>query len=304
MVWIDTDMGFDDMLAILMVAQSDIPIAGISLVFGNAVLPQVTENAARAAQFFGWDFPFFEGANCAADGSVTTAEHVLGPTGIPTLGRALPVASPLEMSPALPALGAWLETNDEPKDILALGPLTNIAALVSARPDLVGKIQHLIWMGGGATTGNHTPWAEFNAVADPDAVATVLASSIELRMVDLDVCRQVLVAPDDITPLQAAGSDRALLLHDLYGGFVNIAISSNRPAMALYDPVTAAAIVDPTSISFAPVEISIELDEPAKRGRTIIKHTSDQSSTTAIGDQVDAERIKSMALNALLRAAA
>ena len=39
-VWIDTDMGFDDIAAILVVAQSEYEIDGISLVFGNAPLPR------------------------------------------------------------------------------------------------------------------------------------------------------------------------------------------------------------------------------------------------------------------------
>src|SRR5690348_16458183 len=56
-VWIDTDMGFDDIAAILVVAQSEFEIDGISLVFGNAPLPQVRRNAAGAATAFGWKFP-------------------------------------------------------------------------------------------------------------------------------------------------------------------------------------------------------------------------------------------------------
>ena len=54
-VWIDTDMGFDDLAAVLTVAQqSDWQIDGLSLVAGNAPLPVVIDNALRAARCFCW----------------------------------------------------------------------------------------------------------------------------------------------------------------------------------------------------------------------------------------------------------
>lgn len=303
-IWIDTDMGFDDILAIQMVAQSGLEIAGISLVFGNGVLPQICDNAFRAAAFFDWDSPFFKGAEAAINGSVITAEHVLGPTGIPTLGRPFPPASSQPLGSAVPALCAWLEASSEPRDILALGPLTNIATLITTRPDLVPKIRRLVWMGGGATTGNHTPAAEFNAFADPEAVAVIFESRIALRMIDLDVCRQVSVAPEEIVPLLAHGSDRALLLHELYGGFLNIAISRKRPAMALYDVVAAAAVIDPLLVSFVPVEVEVELSNTPDRGRTIVNRGPNANSNIQIGDKADAARIKELALELLLHAAA
>jgi len=46
LVWIDTDMGFDDILAVMMVAASSKPVAGVSLVFGNAPMDAVRANAA------------------------------------------------------------------------------------------------------------------------------------------------------------------------------------------------------------------------------------------------------------------
>ncbi len=52
-IWIDTDMGFDDIAAILVVAHSNLTIDGVSLVSGNAPLSHVRANAASAAAVFG-----------------------------------------------------------------------------------------------------------------------------------------------------------------------------------------------------------------------------------------------------------
>lgn len=189
-IWIDTDMGFDDIAAILTIGHAGFSIDGVSLVFGNAPLDQVRRNAAAARQVFDWRFPMSIGRERSVMGQIETAQRILGPTGLPTLGRSLPACDPEPGGDAFHALAHWLETTAGPRRILALGPLTNIAALVLARPDLARRIDDLTWMGGSAGAGNHTASAEFNAYADPEAVAIVLAHGLPLRMVDLDFCRK------------------------------------------------------------------------------------------------------------------
>ena len=105
-VWIDTDMGFDDIAAIFVVDHAGPAIDGVSLVFGVAALEQVERNAAGAAQAFGWRFPIHSGRARPVLARLETAERILGPTGI--LGATLPDASPFERSDAFAALCAWL----------------------------------------------------------------------------------------------------------------------------------------------------------------------------------------------------
>lgn len=302
MVWIDTDMGFDDIQAVLMVDHSRFDIAGVSLVFGNAPMAQVRRNAARAKACFGWNFPIYAGAHQSILGTVETPIHVLGPTGMPTRGRHLPEAPELDLGPALPALSEWLEGLDEPGRILALGPLTNIAILALARPDLIGKIGEITWMGGGATRGNHTPSAEFNAFADPEALAIVLANNLPLRVADLDLCRQVQVTPQDVEDLAAADTERAKLLSDLLGGFLDIALSRGRPTMSLYDPTAAAAFIAPNAFEFKPAFVTVELAGEQTRGRTIIDQRGTVEPNASWGMRADAERVRALALEALAEA--
>ena len=40
--------------------------------------------------------------------------------------------------------------------------MTNIGKVLSANPELAKNIDQIIFMGGGAGFGNHTPVAEFN----------------------------------------------------------------------------------------------------------------------------------------------
>ncbi|CAN7606407.1 nucleoside hydrolase [Ensifer adhaerens] len=304
-IWIDTDMGFDDIAAVLVVLHANETIDGISLVFGNTPLEQVKRNAASAAMAFGWSFPIHEGRALPVLGKLETAERILGQTGMPTVGLTLPAAPPLPTSDAFAALCRWLEEAEEPRRILALGPLTNLAALCLARPDLAAKITDLTWMGGGVTSGNHTASAEFNAFADPEALAIVLAHELTLRMVDLDLCRKVFAYPDDIAPIRATGGVNATLIADLLSGYVSIGTSRGRPGMAIYDPTAAVAFVNPGAISFRKARIDAELAGSLTRGRTVVEMRESHAAFNAeYATDVHAETARAQILGALMKEAA
>ncbi|MDE1157599.1 MAG: nucleoside hydrolase [Neorhizobium sp.] len=303
-IWIDTDMGFDDIAAIMVAAHAGLTIDGISLVFGNAPLQQVRRNAAGAASAFVWPFPIHAGRSLPVLGKLETATGILSDQGMPSAGRHLPEAEDAFQSDAFDALCAWLGNGDDATDgarrIMALGPLTNIAAVCLARPDLARKITELTWMGGGLTAGNHTTSAEFNALADPEALGIVLAHGIPLRMVELDLCRKVLCAPDDIVPIRAAGGRNAELLADLLAGFVAIATSRGRPAMALYDAVAAAAFIRPDLVRWQAARIDVEMAGTLTRGRTVVETRLGRGEFNAtFGADIDAETARTLILETL-----
>ncbi|MBP1849131.1 nucleoside hydrolase [Rhizobium halophytocola] len=300
-VWIDTDMGFDDIAAVLVVRQASLEIDGLCLVFGNTPLEQVRRNAAGAARAFGWAFPIHIGRAQPVMGALETAQAILGETGIPTTGLTVPQDRVLEGKPAFAALVHWLETAPAPRRILALGPLTNLAALVLARPDLATRIDDLTWMGGALTRGNHTASAEFNALADPEAVAIVLAHGVGLKMVDLDFCRKVQAGPEAVAPIRAAGGANAALLADMLAGFIDIAVSRGRPTMALYDPAAAAAFVRPDLVTFTDARIDMECGSALTRGRTVVETRETHGTfNAAFASDCDAGAIKDIVLSSLL----
>ncbi len=300
-IWIDTDMGFDDIAAIMVATAHGLQIDGISLVFGNAPLAQVRRNAAGAAVAFGWTFPIHTGRENPVLGRLETAQTILGDTGIPTIGAGLPDAAELPKSEAYDALRAWLAKGDGEKSVLALGPLTNIAAICLAGPDLAARITDLTWMGGGVTAGNHTASAEFNAFADPEALAIVIAHGLPLRMVDLDLCRKVTAALFDVAPIRVAGGKNAGLIADMLEGFINIATSRGRDAMALYDPCAAVALVAPDCIGWKKARIDVELHGTLTRGRTVVEARAAHASkfNAQFAETVDAARAKTIILDAL-----
>jgi purine nucleosidase len=303
-VWIDTDMGFDDIAAILVASHGREPVDGVSLVFGNAGLAQVERNACGASMAFGWSFPLFRGRSAPVLGRLETAESILGDHGMPSAGQRLPEAPVvLHTEDAFSALCGWLRSKHAdglPRRILALGPLTNLAALALARPDLAAELDDIVWMGGGVTTGNHTASAEFNALADPEALAIVLSHGLPLRMVDLDLCRKVLASPADVAPVRAAGGRNAGLIADLLAGFIDIAIQRGRPAMSLYDAVAAVAFIRDDLVTWRRARLDVELCGTHTRGRTVVETRAGRAPFNAdYAVDIDVEAARKIILDVL-----
>jgi len=72
--------------------------------------------------------------------------------------------------------------------VVAIGPLTNLAAMLASKPDLMRRVGKIVIMGGAVwKPGNVTPHAEFNFYRDPVAAAEVLSSGLPVTIVPLDV---------------------------------------------------------------------------------------------------------------------
>lgn len=306
-VWIDTDMGFDDLAAVLTVMQTPSwRLAGVSLVAGNAPLDVVIDNALRAAAYFEWDFPVHAGSARPIASELVTAQNILGEDGMASAGRSLPkMRAALASSDAVAALGDHLACAPEPATVLALGPLTNLALVLRKHPELAARIGRLMWMGGSAGSGNHTAAAEFNAAVDPEAINVVLEAGVPLHMVGLDACRQVRVHASDAEALRALGSDKAHVLADLLLGYVRIASPAGALPMSLYDPTAAAALVAPEGMRFRPAHVVAECKGEHTRGMTVVewrvpKRAQPNAQVASVADEPLLRRV---VLDALARAA-
>jgi inosine-uridine nucleoside N-ribohydrolase len=125
--------------------------------------------------------------------------------------------------------------------LVALGPLTNIAALLTKDPEARKQIKEIALMGGAIARG-YKPGSpaerEYNIAADPAAAQTVFASGVPILMVPLDATAMLQLGPDErhrlftgLTPLTNA----LTLLYHLW----------NRETPTLYDPMAVAMLVEP-----------------------------------------------------------
>ena len=83
------------------------------------------------------------------------------------------------------------------------GPLTNLAILLKAFPEVMANIEEIIFMGGAIGIGNTTPAAEWNMWCDPEAAHVVVHSGLRVVMVPLDATKHVPVTPDVLARLDS-----------------------------------------------------------------------------------------------------
>lgn len=274
-LWVDTDFGFDDLWALLVLRSYGTAIDGVSLVAGNATLDDVTRNALGARLAFGLDWPFYTGAATPLKRELETAERVLGPRGMQTRGRHLPDAPKETLPPCEQALVHWLHESDGPREMLALGPLTNLARLAMHAPDAFAKITRLVWMGGSAGRGNQTPHAEFNAHADADAIAVVAETGVPFAIVDLEACHKATYGETDIP------EGLPVPLGDLMGGYLDIALRRGRDWMPIYDPLAALAFTHPAALTFEPHTLVVDVGTSQSYGKTSLEPTGESNITLA-----------------------
>jgi inosine-uridine nucleoside N-ribohydrolase len=191
---IDTDMGVDDGLALL-VADRLLPrINAVSTVYGNVSLTTATRNALIFRELLGGvaRWPVFKGADRSSDDFRHDARAVHGEDGLggatssvePSLLNRVSVAHVDEIAHLVPP------ANGESTTIIGLGPATNIPRLVPR----VGreKVKEIVLMSGSFfDRGNINVIAEFNAYCDPAALRATLDLGIPVTLVPLDVCRKV-----------------------------------------------------------------------------------------------------------------
>ena len=190
-VIIDCDPGIDDAMALLAAFRApELDIKAITPVAGNVPLVHTAPNALKILALGGReDIPVYPGADRPLTGQAREASEVHGADGL--MGWPMP-----EPRSVLRDEKAWDVIWREAKalggelELIATGPLTNLAIALAKYPDLPKYIKKLTVMGGGACFGNATPAAEFNIYADPEAAEMVFRSGMPTALCGLDVCHR------------------------------------------------------------------------------------------------------------------
>ncbi len=205
-VILDCDPGHDDAFAILLAAGSPLAdLRAITTVGGNGTLAAVTQNALKVCTLAGIrDVPVSAGAAGPLHGELHTAADIHGESGLD--GPDLPDADvELDPRPAIELMADVLREADEPVMLVPTGPLTNVANLLTAAPDVRERIAGIVWMGGARGRGNRTPYAEFNAWVDPEAAEIVVASGVPFTLVGLQLTHQALATPEVVERIRGVG---------------------------------------------------------------------------------------------------
>jgi len=276
---LDTDPGIDDALALLIALNSpNLRIEAITSVVGNVSHAQAHSNVKRLLEFVGVeDVPVCGGAERPLFREYAGAEAVHGSSGLG--GARLP--EPRLRSREETAVEMILETADslgKALTLLAIGPLTNIAAALLVDPGLAEKVSELVIMGGafGVTPygwGNVTPVAEFNIWHDPEAAAIVFHSGIPITAIGLDTTThpQYRLTKTMFEEIKQAGSRTSRLVVGMVENLVE-----KYDGMSLHDPQALAYVLDPSRFETVDVRVDVETQGFLTRGMTVVERRPNQ----------------------------
>ncbi len=201
---IDCDPGIDDAECIMMVQGSgQFDIRGITAVHGNVPLSHTSNNALFLSKMYGIDCPVYLGAKEAIIQRLSRAEYVHGNNGLIGFDTTLPEGAEFSQGHAWDFIWEEAVKQNGELEILAIGPLTNLAIAVMKHPELPKLVKNLVIMGGAAGSGNFGVYSEYNIAQDPHACEIVLQAGFpKFTMVDLNACRSVWLNGEEIEKLR------------------------------------------------------------------------------------------------------
>jgi len=269
---LDCDPGHDDAVAILLALGSDrVDLLGVTTTFGNCAVEDATRNAQQVLALAGReDVPVGVGASRPLAGRTALGNYVHGESGLDGADLPEPTVAPVEEG-AVDLLARLITGADRPVSVVATGPITNIARLVQEHPGTLDNVEQIIFMGGSTERGNHTPAAEFNTYADPEALDVVLRSGRPVRMVGLNLTHQALATPEVVGRLAAMEHEIGRTCAAWMGFFGD---SYHRiwefDAPPVHDPCTIAALIEPGLVEWRRAFVAVELDGTWTRGMTVV----------------------------------
>jgi len=270
---LDCDTGVDDTLAILYAAlHPAVDLLGVGSVWGNVDVATATRNCLHTVAIAGRpEVPVARGADRPLlQTDPVYAYHVHGDDGQGNAGTGRALGEPARESAAEQMIRLARENPGE-IEIVAVGPLTNVAIALGLCPELPSLVRGITIMGGAALApGNVTEVAEANIWCDPDAAAAVFNADWRLTMVGLDVTMRTTLTDDHRARLATGGTLGtyvAGILDHYIGYFARVAFGERRSCM--HDALAVAVAAGTLVPDVAPLVRAYVSTEGPTRGQTV-----------------------------------
>ncbi len=281
-IWIDTDTGVDDAVALLCALKLDkLAIRGISSVAGNVEHAKTFKNCRNVLAYAGReDIKVYPGAIKPMCVELDDASEVHGKDG---LGGVVIPESPAEKE----TMHAWDAIYEAAKkeggklQIVAVGPLTNIANAIISHPDLKGMVKRILIMGGAAVGGNATMAAEFNIYADPHSAETVMQSGIPVVMFGLDVTVDAYLNGKDIQDIRDFNTKISKFFANVVQSNLNFYIKNyKREILCIHDACPLIYLQYPEIFTGQKAGVYVETQSRLCFGKTVTDIWSDTKFKT------------------------
>jgi purine nucleosidase len=231
-VILDTDIGtdVDDALALaVLLGSKDVDLLGISTVYGDTQLR--SKIAMHICELVHRSVDAYAGESLPISGREVWMSGVEG-KNYKDLNRFFP-----ESQDAVEYLVEAISSNPNSIDIIAIGPLTNIARAVQISNDFESQVKRVWIMGGDFTQSK----VEHNFKCDIDAARIVLESKLPISILDLPNSQKTIIRMQEIEKIGKAPQLGSLL----YSEIMSWIQPRNQDWTIPHDPIAALALLAP-----------------------------------------------------------
>ncbi len=273
---IDTDTATDDAIAIIMALKhNNFDVKAITTVAGNVDLQQATQNALYTVELCNKNIPVYKGSSKPIKRKLETSKFFHGKDGLGDTGPYIPKLKEQKEN-AIDKIVSLINSNPNEIEIIAIGPLTNIAKVFYKDPSTINKLKSLYIMGGiGEGKGNITHHAEFNFWVDPDAADVVLNSNIKVHLIAWDTTQIYgYINKENFEELEKINSSLSQFSIDIQQKALQYyKIKYNEYKVDLADPLAMGAFIDSKIVTeYKNCEIKMILNG-LERGKDIVSFT-------------------------------
>jgi purine nucleosidase len=286
-VVLDTDIGtdVDDLLALVFIAKApELWLEGITTVHGNTLLR--AKIARVACQMLGL-------ANLTiVPGAVETL------SGQPIFwpgheGEDIPELESAEVESSVSAPQYLFDLSERYRDqleVLAIGPLTNLAQTITSFPKFRSNVKRLHLMGGAYWVD----YPEHNIEADVLAAKIVFEAGIPITAIGLDVTLKVWLREGHLRQIETLPNGLgSMLAGQIRRWWAFLGRNENNP----HDPLAALAMIRPDLLAFQDCEVEI-CTEKERQGH--VKRFDSPKGNVRAAYDLDVDTAQRMLFNYLL----
>ena len=247
---LDTDIGsdVDDALALAMLLGSDsIDFLGITTVYGDTKLR--AQIAAHLCHLANRSIQVFAGLEKPLSGREVWVSGFEG-RAFSNLDQYAP-----ENKSAVDFLVEKVNQNPGQIEVIAIGPLSNIASAIHQSESFATNVKHLWIMGGDFTKDK----IEHNFKCDVAAAKIVLESNISISILDLPSSQKTIIKKDEIENIKSSGKLGPIL----YTEILNWIQPRNQDWTTPHDPIAVLAMLLPELFDFSETG-SVQIGEDGK----------------------------------------
>jgi inosine-uridine nucleoside N-ribohydrolase len=300
---LDTDPGGDDIFAFLwllsLVKQGLADLVAVTSADGNVAAQKTFSNASQILGLMGFSSIEVGRGVLVSHNPGKDAGHIHGSDGMGNLSQTLP-APTHQFEEACQADELIVDRlNAAPGEItiVAIAPLTNLAAAEAKQPGILKKAREIVIMGGAfQCPGNVTHHAEFNIWFNPEAAQVVFNSRSDLVVMPLNVTRHLIFTRDmaqavtQRNPNQKVANFLIKLCEFMIGTALQYRETAGTPGFLVHDAAAIGYLFYPEAFLLRRAQVRVETKGEWTRGQTLIdhRHAAKVSANAWVALQVNA----------------